>query len=163
MDAPHWQQQQDEPENAYQAFLSFCEMEPARRAVLAHPASRKVTKQWREWIVRFRWVERADARDRGVPALPFERPFLGRPLGQEKNPSCWDAWTPFMLWLLELDRERYLAICDAEDALGKLEREGTTEGPAWEAGRDDLRTKFEEARRWSLGWRTKVTTMMPVL
>src|SRR5438874_374960 len=45
------------------------------------------------------------------------RDFLSRPRGQEDDPDPWDAWTPFMLWLLEHHPSQYYAVCNAEDAI----------------------------------------------
>lgn len=47
------------------------------------------------------------------PFPPGKRDFLPRPLGQEANPDVWDAWTPFMLWLLEYHPDRYHEVCEA--------------------------------------------------
>jgi hypothetical protein len=89
---------------------------------------------------------------------PGNRDFLSRPLGQENNPDAWDAWTPFMLWLLEFHPEHYYAVCDAEDAISALERQGVTSGPRYEAACHELLRRFETARRLALSERVKVWT-----
>jgi hypothetical protein len=78
---------------------------------------------------------------------PAQRGFLSRPLGQENNPDPWDAWGPFLRWLRERDEERFSRIYEAGDAITALERQGVTEGEAYDAACADLRCVFEEARR----------------
>ena len=84
------------------------------------------------------------------------RNFLSRPLGQEDNPDPWDAWDPFMLWLLEHHPQHYHAICDAEDLLNSLERQGITKGASYEDACTELKTRFETARKLKMRKQAKV-------
>ncbi len=88
--------------------------------------------------------------------LAGSRDFLSRPLGQENNPDAWDAWEPFMGWLLEHHQEHYYAVCEAEDAITALERHGIIEGAEYAAACDILRQRFETARKLALQARVRV-------
>lgn len=78
--------------------------------------------------------------------LAGSRDFLSRPLGHEEHSDGWDAWVPFMDWLLVHHPEHYHAICEAEDALTTLEKEGMTDGAAYDIAWEILRQRFETAR-----------------
>src|SRR5215813_8994838 len=70
-----------------------------------------------------------------LPLLTAEIPprsFLSRPLGQEDNPDPWDAWAPFMLWLLEYHPRLFEVVCEAEEAIRDLEQQGITAGEAYD-------------------------------
>jgi hypothetical protein len=84
------------------------------------------------------------------------RDFLSRPLKQEDNPDSWDAWGPFMSWLCVEHPARFTAICQAEESIRELERQGVTEGPNYEQACATLLWVFEEARRLKLGEEVKV-------
>lgn len=88
--------------------------------------------------------------------LQQQRTFLSRPLGQEENPDSWQAWEPFMGWLLEHSPEHYYAVCEAEDAINALERHGSVEGAEYAAACDTLRQRFETARKLALQERVQV-------
>ncbi|MBI3247314.1 MAG: hypothetical protein HYZ50_12490 [Deltaproteobacteria bacterium] len=85
-----------------------------------------------------------------------QRRFLSRPLGQENNPAPWLAWEPLLGWLLEHHPEHYSAVCEAEGAITALEREGMTQGLAYRLACDDLRQRFETARKLALKERVRV-------
>lgn len=84
------------------------------------------------------------------------RAFLPRPLGQEDNPDVWDAWTPFMLWLLEHHRERYDYLCRTDRILTALEEEGETASERYKTVSQQLLAQFETARRLALEGQVKV-------
>lgn len=88
--------------------------------------------------------------------LQQQRAFLSRPLGQEENPDLWQAWEPFIGWLLEHHPDHYSAVCEAEDAINALERQGIVEGAEYAAAYDTLRQRFETARKLALKERVKV-------
>ncbi len=88
--------------------------------------------------------------------LQQQRRFLSRPLGQEENLDPWQAWEPFMGWLLEHNPQHYYAVCEAEDAISTLERQGIVEGAEYAAACDTLRQRFETARKLALKARVKV-------
>lgn len=81
-----------------------------------------------------------------VPLAPDHRDFFSRPISQENAPDVWDAWTPFMLWLLERHPNAYHAICTAEDRLNELERQGVIAGPVYDEAWQRLRRRFEDGR-----------------
>ena len=85
-----------------------------------------------------------------------KRDFLSRPLGQEDNPSVWDAWAPFFDWLREHHPARFFAICEVEESIRTLERQGITEGRDYEAACQELTRRFEAARRLKLKETVKV-------
>jgi hypothetical protein len=60
-----------------------------------------------------------------------------------------------MLWLLEFHPEHYYAVCEAEDSVNALERDGVTSGPRYEAACRELLRRFETARRLALSERAK--------
>lgn len=91
-----------------------------------------------------------------APSPLRKRPFLPRPLGQEDAPDPWEVWTPLFDWLIEHHPEHFHAVCDAEDALHRMERNGITNGEAYEAACRDLYVKFETARRLKLQAGVKV-------
>ncbi len=78
------------------------------------------------------------------------RSFLPRPLGQEDNPDAWDSWTPLFDWLIEYQPAHFYTVCDAEDAVNALERQGITSGQAYEEACATLLRRFETARRLRL-------------
>jgi hypothetical protein len=78
------------------------------------------------------------------------RPFLPRPLGQEAALDPWEVWQTLFDWLIEHHPEHFHAVCDAEDELNRMERQGITSGDAYEAACRDLYVKFEAARRLKL-------------
>ena len=84
------------------------------------------------------------------------RAFLHRPLGQEDNPNPWDAWAPFLNWLLAHYPERLRVILDAEEDIRALEQSGVVEGAEHEAACSELLWYFEEARRLKLRESIKV-------
>jgi len=85
-----------------------------------------------------------------------DRAFLSRPAYQKANPDVWAAWAPFMDWLSEHSPERFAAICEAEEAIRELERQGITAGPEYEQACAELLWHFEEARRLKLSAEVKV-------
>ncbi len=85
-----------------------------------------------------------------TPTITKKRPFLPRPLGKEDAPDPWEVWTPLFDWLIEYHPEHFHAVCDAEDALNRMEREGITSRDEYEAACRDLLVKFETARRLKL-------------
>lgn len=87
---------------------------------------------------------------------PKQRPFLPRPLGQEDALDPWEVWTPLFDWLVEHHPEHFHAVCNAEDTLNRMEREGITSGEAYENACRDLYVKFEAARRLKLKAEVKV-------
>ena len=91
-----------------------------------------------------------------LAVLRCERHFLSGPLSHETNPDPWNAWEPFMGWLLEHHPEHYYAVCEAEDAINALERSGTIEGPEYAAACGTLRQRFETARQLALKERVQV-------
>lgn len=84
------------------------------------------------------------------------RSFLPRPLGQEKNPDPWDAWAPFFDWLREHHPDHFFAVCEAEEAIRALERQGITKGRDYEAAYQELARRFEAARQLKLKESVKV-------
>lgn len=88
----------------------------------------------------------------------WNREFLPRPVGQENNLQVWNAWTPFMLSLLEHHPHSYYAICDAEDAINALERRGLTDDPRYEAACHTLKQRFEEGRKLKVAAKKKEET-----
>ena len=50
----------------------------------------------------------------------------------------------------DFPEEHFHAVCDAEDTLTRMEREGITSGEAYEQTCRDLLVKFEAARRLKL-------------
>src|SRR3989442_10325745 len=80
-----------------------------------------------------------------LKSQPPARSFLSRPLGQEDNPDPWEAWAPFLSWLLEHHSRHYQAVCEAEEAIRDLERQGVTAGEEYEQACAELFWHFEEA------------------
>jgi hypothetical protein len=85
-----------------------------------------------------------------VSLLQSKRPFLPRPLGQEDALDPWEVWTPLFDWLIEHHPDQFHAICDAEDELNRLEREGIISGPQYEIACNRLLTAFEIGRKLKL-------------
>jgi hypothetical protein len=75
------------------------------------------------------------------------RDFLSRPLGQEDNGDPWDAWAPFLSWLSAHHPDRFQGVCEAENALHELERQGIRDGSDYEKACQELALRFEAARR----------------
>ena len=75
------------------------------------------------------------------------RDFLSRPACQEDTLSIWEAWAPFMDWLHAHYPERFMVICEAEDTINHLERQGVMAGPEHEAACQELVRRFEAGRR----------------
>jgi len=89
------------------------------------------------------------------PYTPGNRAFLSHPIGQEDG-DVWDAWTPFMLWLLEFHPDHFHAVCEAEEAIQALERSGITAGREYEQACAELLWRFETARRLKMSEATKI-------
>ena len=81
------------------------------------------------------------------PASRSTRDFLSCPLEQENNPDPWDAWGDLFDWLREHHPDRFFAVCEAEEAIRTLERQGITEGQEYEQACQELLRRFEAARR----------------
>jgi hypothetical protein len=99
--------------------------------------------------------------DGGASAKPTKPPFgirsfLSRPLGQEDNLDPWDAWAPFLDWLLIHYPDRLRIILDAEEDIRALESNGIVKGAEYEAACSELLWYFEEARRLKLRESIKV-------
>src|SRR5262245_27659084 len=84
------------------------------------------------------------------------RAFLSRPWGQEDNADPWEAWAPLMTWLREHHPDRFFVICEAEESIRVLERQGITAGQEYEQACAALLWVFEEARRLKLSEGVKV-------
>ena len=85
-----------------------------------------------------REVEPSPAGTIAAASPPRKRAFLPRPCGQEDALDPWEVWTPLFDWLIEYHPDHYRAVCDAEDVLNRMERQGITSGEAYEAACRDL-------------------------
>ncbi len=90
------------------------------------------------------------------PARSGRRSFLPRPLGTEEDADVWDAHTPFMVWLLEYHADCYHLICDAEDTLNSLEKQGIGSGAVYQAACEALLQHVETGRALAFKERVKV-------
>ncbi len=89
---------------------------------------------------------------------PAKRPSLPQPLDPPAGISGWEAWTPFMLWLLENLPDYYYVICDLEDQLNQLERKGQASGRHYEVLGKMLAERFEAARQLAMQEQVRVWT-----
>ena len=62
----------------------------------------------------------------------------------------------FMDQLIVRSAGRFHAICDAEDALRRLERRGVTTGETYDLACAKLQREFEDGRRFMLSQTTKI-------
>jgi len=85
-----------------------------------------------------------------------DRSFLPRPITADGTEPFWHAWAPFMDELITYSAARFHAICDAEDALHRLEQRGVTCGPAYDLACAKLQREFEDGRRFMLSQNTKI-------
>ena len=77
-----------------------------------------------------------------------DRSFLPRPRDSDGTDGFWDEWSPFMDRLIIRSAERFHAICDAEDALHRLEKRGVTTGETYDLACEKLCREFEHGRRF---------------
>jgi hypothetical protein len=110
------------------------------------PKAPKVPKGETE-ISHFRQGQGENVKERPSLPLPSRRDFLPCPFGQEDNLNEWECWVPLFDWLIEYHPEHFHAVCDAEDYLNALERQGVTTGKEYERACQELLRRFETARR----------------
>jgi hypothetical protein len=93
------------------------------------------------------------------PPTAKTRPFLPRPLGQEDALDPWTVWTPLFDWLIEHHPDHFHAICDAEDALNRMEGQGITEGEAYQHACRELLTLPIGLLLW-LPWNEPINSLL---